>query len=360
MCDPVSSCKLKIQSLIDDALKALGLLDTAEYSVEYSAISEYGEFSSNVSFAFANLSGIHSTQLAEQIAAKINADPAVFDSVTAVNPGYINFTMSPRWIKKALSEVIDDGDRFGYKDQRTSGQAVIITVDDPLTNQNRPELYRNEAVVQALASILRADGFEANRVMLDPATSPCSTKTIICAPASYWDSGRIPSRLLESSEHVAVADLSGNTPLEWNDELVISLNERRPQLPVFLNDDAPAKALYDYAWFCSQLRSFGSCSDPIESRKIPSPESQKERVLADMILSFPSVISKASSDLDPSAVLRYMSNLTEDYRTLRDELGMVLGLEAYRSEKLFWYSYLVRQVLHNGITLFCADPREYI
>ena len=360
MYDPVSSCKLKIRSLIDDALKALGLLDTAEYSVEYSAISEHGEFSSNVSFAYANLSGIHSTQLAEQIAAKINADPAVFDSVTAVNPGYINFTMSPRWIKKALSEVIDDGDRFGYKDQRTSGQAVIITVDDPLTNQNRPELYRNEAVVQALASILRADGFEANRVMLDPATSPCSTKTIICAPASYWDSGRILSQLSESSEHVAVADLSGNTPLEWNDEFVISLNDRRPQLPVVINNDAPAKALYDYAWLCSQLRSFDNCSSLIETRQLHFPESQAERMLTDMILSFPSVVSKASADLDPSAVLRYLSNLTEDYRTVRDELGIDLGLIASRSDKLFWYCYLVRQVLHNGISLFRIEPNEYL
>ncbi|MBR0343161.1 MAG: hypothetical protein IJH64_13120 [Oscillospiraceae bacterium] len=360
MCDPVSSCKLKIRSLIDDALKVLELLDTAEYSVEYSAISEYGEFSSNVSFAYANLSGIHFTQLAEQIAAKINADPAVFDSVTAVNPGYINFSMSPRWIKKALSEVIDDGDRFGYKCQMTSGQAVIMTVGESLTALNSPELFRNEAVVQALTSILRADGFEANRVMLDPASSPCSTKTIICAPALCWDSGRIPSQLSDISEHVAVADLSGNTPSKWTDEFVILLNKRKPQLPVILNDDKPAQVLYDYAWICSQLRSFDNCSSLIENRQLPFPESQTERMLADIILSFPSVVSKASADLDPSAVLRYLSNLTEDYRTVRDELGMDLGLIASRSDKLFWYCYLVRQVLHNGISLFRIEPNEYL
>ena len=95
-------------------------------------------------------------ELAGQIAGRIQAHPSEFKSVTAADSGYINFTMSPQWLKNAMSEITDTGDHFGHKDQKTSGSAVIITLDDQYTETENTAFFRNESVALALESILKA------------------------------------------------------------------------------------------------------------------------------------------------------------------------------------------------------------
>ena len=90
------------------------------------------------------------------------------------------------------------------------------------------------------------------------------------------------------------------------------------------------------------------------------PTKPQERLLAKQLLMFPSVISKASNDLDPSAVLRYLSDVIYYFRLLREEYGRSAGLTAAKSEQLFWYTSLVKQVLHNGLLLFSAEASEYL
>ncbi len=359
MCDPVSSCKLKIRSQIDNALKSLGLTDTAEYSVEYSAISAYGDFSSNVALVYSKYTDVSTHELSVLLAEKLK-DDTLFDSVSVAQHGFINFVMVSDWYKQALSEALNMGKKFG-NNYMPSDNAMIITVDDPKISKEDLSLFRNEAVTIALQAVLEMNGYSVIRKKADSAAVDHKCRTIVCAPAKYWDSGKVPSDLSDVSEHVVTSECffqsSGSV---WDERFVLLLNELKPQTPISVDNITPAKTIYDYAWVCSLLRSFDR--DPGFSAKnsMVIPNIPQERLLTKNILLFPSVISKASLDLDPSGVLRYLSSLVSDLRSLRDEYGRSIGLNAAKSESLYHYVSLVKQVFRNGMNLFCDEPDEYL
>jgi len=359
MYDPVSSYILKIRALIDDALKSLGLTDKAEYSVEYSAISAYGEFSSNVSFVYSKYADLSPAELSVQISEKIKKDP-LFDSVSSSYQGFLNFQMSSNWYMKVLSDVQNESNYLGTSDI-PSGDAVIITLDDPQTSKTDPYLFRNEAVVLALQSILHCKGYNVTRQKSDSLPLFFDKRAIICAPSRYWDSGAIPAELSAVAEHVVVSEciFRSSDPV-WNESLILSLNEQKPQTPIIVDKNTYSKAVYDYAWICSLIRSFGQApAFPAENIAM-TPESSQERLLFKYALLFPSVISKAADDLDPSAVFRYLSDVVINYRLLRDEYGRSEGLAAAKSYSLFWYTSLVKQILKKGLSLFTEEPYEYL
>ena len=359
MCDPVSSCKLKIRSLIDDALKSLGLTDTAEYSVEYSAISAYGDFSSNVSFVYSRFADLSSYELSVRLAEKLSGN-TLFDSVSVSQQGFLNFLVISDWYAQALSVAFNSGDRFG-KSGSIKGDATIITIDGLQTNREEPFLFRNEAVAFALYHILEADGYSVIRQKADPAFSDYEGRTIICAPSKYWDSGKVPTELSAFSEHVVTSEcIFHSSETVWDESLIILLNEAKPQTHICLKEHTQAKVKYGYAWVCSLLRSFDHNYRLSNGCNMILPTNPQERLLAKQLLMFPSVISKASNDLDPSAVLRYLSDVIYNFRLLRDEYGRSAGLTAAKSEQLFWYTSLVKQVLHNGLLLFSAEASEYL
>ena len=359
MCDPVSSCKLKIRALIDDALKSLGLTDTAEYSVEYSAISAYGDFSSNVSFVYSRFTDLSPYELSVQIAEKLSGN-TLFDSVSVSQQGFLNFVVVSDWYAQSLSDVLKSGHKFG-NNGTIKGDATIITIDGLQTSRENPSLFRNEAVVLALHHILEADGYSVIRQKADSAFSDYKGRTIICAPSKYWDSGKVPTELSAFSEHVVTSECSfHSSETVWDESLIILLNEAKPQTHICLKEHTQAKVKYGYAWVCSLLRSFDHNYRLSNGCYMILPTKPQERLLAKQFLMFPSVISKASDALDPSAVLRYLSDVIYNFRLLRDEYGRSAGLTAAKSEQLFWYTSLVKQVLHNGLLLFSAEASEYL
>lgn len=243
MSDPVSTYKIIIKSLTDRALRSLGYGGTAEYSVEYSAISDHGEFSSNAAFACFGKLGLTAADLARKLADLLSSEK-IFKEVCAASPGYVNFYMSSGWYDAVFRELFLSG--------QPSPGTVMFSEDD---------LYAGSS---------------------DP--------------------------------------------------------------------------LYEYAWVCSLMRAYPSQPDPVS----PDPGDPAERRLLGLLFMSPSVIEAAEIERDPSAVLRYIQDLTSAFRALRDEEGRMLGLAASGSPRLFLYGTAVRPALRNCISLFQADPTEYL
>ena len=143
MFDPVSTQSKEIRSLIDDALRSLGHLNTAEYSVEYSAISEYGEFSSNAAFVYSKKAVIPPTKLADQLAIYISDKSHMFSSVFASDPGYLNFCMAPYWYQTVLSEILSIGDLYGLDNTRVLDGS--LTISDNMRNISHTDLLYDYA-----------------------------------------------------------------------------------------------------------------------------------------------------------------------------------------------------------------------
>ena len=252
MFDPVKTCKNEIRSLTDFALKSIGYDGTAEYSVEYSAISEHGEFSTNAAFVCASGCGMTPMDLAKKLEGILSSEKALFEKVSADSPGYINFWMSPEWYRSAVTELL----RIGSDSEYTAAETAVFSPSD------------------------------LSSVSFDP--------------------------------------------------------------------------LYEYAWICSILRAYASPPDLAADAPSIGTEDPAERKLLNLLLMHPSITERAEKRTGPAPLLRYMQDLSSCFRALRDEEGRNLGLAASRSYRLFLYGTMVKQSMLQCLSLFCAEPPEYI
>ena len=108
-----------LTSSLRGALVALGVEAVPErIPVERSNRPELGDWSSSVAMAAAKASGRTPRELADDLAARLRADPPAYVAeVTVAGPGFINFRLHDRWLHDALTEVVEQGvDRYARHD----------------------------------------------------------------------------------------------------------------------------------------------------------------------------------------------------------------------------------------------------
>ncbi len=104
-----------LTSSLRGALVALGVDPVPDrIPVERSNRPELGDWSSSVALAAAKASGRKPRDLADELAARLGADPPAYVAeITVAGPGFVNFRLHDRWLHDVLTEVIEQGEE-GY------------------------------------------------------------------------------------------------------------------------------------------------------------------------------------------------------------------------------------------------------
>jgi arginyl-tRNA synthetase len=100
-----------LTSSLRGALVALGVDPVPErIPVERSNRPELGDWSSSVALAAAKASGRKPRQLADELVARMSADPPAYVAEMSVaGPGFVNFRLHDRWLHDVLTEVVEAG-----------------------------------------------------------------------------------------------------------------------------------------------------------------------------------------------------------------------------------------------------------
>jgi arginyl-tRNA synthetase len=120
------------------ALAAVGVepLPTA-ITLERPARPEHGDWSTNVALASSRAVGRKPRELAEDVAAHLNAEPPAHVAQVAVaGPGFVNFHLRPTWLHDVLRQVLSEGeDRYA---RHSLGQGRRVNVEFVSANPTGP------------------------------------------------------------------------------------------------------------------------------------------------------------------------------------------------------------------------------
>ncbi len=149
-----------------DTLAAQGALpaglDLSRILVEPPREAAHGDMATNAAMVLAKPAGQKPRELAEQIAAKLRAEPLIED-VAVAGPGFINLTLArARWIDE-LRGVLAAGRDYGRSD---IGQGENVNVEYVSTNPTGPIHVghgRGAVFGDALANLLAFTGYRVTR-----------------------------------------------------------------------------------------------------------------------------------------------------------------------------------------------------
>ena len=126
---------------------------------------EHGDWSSNVALASSRAVGRKPRDLAEDLAARLNAEPPPHVArVEVAGPGFVNFHLHPSWLHEVLRQVVSEGEE-GYARHR-SGQGRRVNVEFVSANPTGPLHVgggRWAAYGDSLCRLLERCGYAAHR-----------------------------------------------------------------------------------------------------------------------------------------------------------------------------------------------------
>ena len=116
-----------LEAALRNALAATGVEPPATIQLERPARREHGDWSSNVALATAKAAGRKPRELADELAATLNADPPTHvERVDVAAAGFINFHLAPTWLHDVLREVATQGEKDYARTDRGAGQRVQV------------------------------------------------------------------------------------------------------------------------------------------------------------------------------------------------------------------------------------------
>ncbi len=153
---------LNITDSLSDALRhaldAAGLPAPTEVQWEIPREARHGDYATNVALTLAREARRPPRKIAEAVVASFPRTPVV-DRLEIAGPGFLNVFLSPAWCAEALHEVLAAGEEYGRTD---AGKGSRVLLEFVSANPTGPLVIVNAraaAVGDALARILRAQGY---------------------------------------------------------------------------------------------------------------------------------------------------------------------------------------------------------
>jgi len=157
-----------LASLVSEALESAqtsGSLPAAgdvEIKIERPKMPEHGDFSTSLPLALARSMRMAPLQIAEAISAEIPEHHMV-GSVTFAAPGFVNFTLSTKWLQLQVDVIREAGEKFGSVE---SGAGQSIQIEFVSVNPTGPLHVghaRGAVIGSSLANVLDAAGYDVQR-----------------------------------------------------------------------------------------------------------------------------------------------------------------------------------------------------
>jgi len=130
--------------------------------VERPQNADHGDFASSVPLKLARTMRMSPMAIAEKLAEFISTDGEI-SAVEVAAPGFINFTLAPKWLQEQVDVILNAGDSFGSTD---SGNGQKIQVEYVSVNPTGPLHIghaRGAVLGSVLSSVLAAAGYEVSR-----------------------------------------------------------------------------------------------------------------------------------------------------------------------------------------------------
>ncbi len=162
------SVRDQIASLLVQAVQAAqakGLLPAVSLPpgpIERPANPTHGDYASTVALKLARAARMSPLQIAHALADEIAAAPMI-GHVSVAGPGFINFTLSDRWLAEQVDRIIELGPTFGNVDL---GKGATVQVEFVSANPTGPlpvASGRGGALGDSLARLLAAAGYTVSR-----------------------------------------------------------------------------------------------------------------------------------------------------------------------------------------------------
>ena len=119
----------------------------------------HGDLTTNVALILAGKLKRKPRELAGEIAAQLDLDRAIVESVEIAGPGFINFRAASGWWSRCLRDILEQGDDFGRSD---SGDGERVNIEFVSANPTGPwniVSARAASVGSALARAMEAAGY---------------------------------------------------------------------------------------------------------------------------------------------------------------------------------------------------------
>ncbi|UCC68139.1 MAG: arginine--tRNA ligase, partial [Armatimonadota bacterium] len=143
--------ELLTQALSDALAKAQNAGDIpGSLSVEVELLTprdlRYGDFSTSLAMAVASETGRPPREVADVLLRHLDLPEGLAESTSVAGPGFINFTLSPAWLRRTVRRIIEQGDGYARSD---AGEGKRLLLEFVSANPTGPV-----AVVQGRAAAL--------------------------------------------------------------------------------------------------------------------------------------------------------------------------------------------------------------
>jgi arginyl-tRNA synthetase len=154
-----------IQKALDKAV-ADGLLpevDAGHIELDRPNRKEHGDWATNVALALAGKVGKSPREVARIIAGAMPEAPDVIAGVEVAGPGFINFRLTPHFVRSILMDIKEKGPRFGMSDVGGGRKVQVEFVSANPVGPLHVGHGRWAALGDALASVMSHAGYDIER-----------------------------------------------------------------------------------------------------------------------------------------------------------------------------------------------------
>ena len=166
MSNLIQSARSQVAELTQKAYEkaaAAGLLPGGHAvtgSVEIPKDVKNGDYASSFAMAGAKALGVNPRQIAQTILDHLDLEGTYFEKAEIAGPGFLNFTLGPRWYGQVLTDIEAEGDAYGSCDEGKGETVMVEFVSANPTGPMHMGNARGGVLGDSLAEVLRRAGYD--------------------------------------------------------------------------------------------------------------------------------------------------------------------------------------------------------
>ena len=167
MTNMIQSAKDQVSQLTQAAYEkaaAAGLLPAGaqvKATVEIPKDASHGDYASSFAMAGAKALRMAPRQIAQIIVDHLELEGSYFQKVEIAGPGFLNFTLGPKWFGEVLTAVEAQGANYGASREGGGRKVMVEFVSANPTGPMHMGNARGGVLGDTLANVLRRDGWDA-------------------------------------------------------------------------------------------------------------------------------------------------------------------------------------------------------
>ena len=123
----------------------------------------HGDFSTSLALSLASETGRAPREVAEALVRHLELPEGLVESVSIAGPGFINFVLSPAWLRGVVRQVLDRGEDYGRSNLGEGKRLLLEFVSANPTGPVGVVQGRAAAIGDTLASLLERTGWTVSR-----------------------------------------------------------------------------------------------------------------------------------------------------------------------------------------------------